>query len=242
MKYFVQSKTTHKICIKKITLVNFDNQNEFVREFKQYRADSIIEWLTERKNGITNVFILTRARAKASKATTAARITNVYYDCLEQIFHFLELESLLNVTVTCKRRQIAAAAKFGDSFGKKLIGSYLSPHRQCGSSRLWFKIMFEIPFGAKTSYSMVFQDDAVSAPRTGCLDQYLAVWKHCADNLSRIFFCHKRSFSIHERELFKNTKSVNIFMCCDLKNYLPKFTNSFPSLRSFQLKVSTQLP
>lgn len=48
-------------------------------------------------------------------------ITNIYYDCLERIFDFLDLESLLNVAGTCKRLQIAAAAKFGDDHGQKYV-------------------------------------------------------------------------------------------------------------------------
>lgn len=46
-------------------------------------------------------------------------ITNICYDCLERIFDFLDLENLLNVARTCKRLQIAAAAKFSDVYGKK---------------------------------------------------------------------------------------------------------------------------
>lgn len=48
-------------------------------------------------------------------------ITNIYYDCLEQIFDFLDLESLLNVAGTCKRLQIAAAAKLSDEYGGKPV-------------------------------------------------------------------------------------------------------------------------
>lgn len=53
-----------------------------------------------------------------------AAITNIYYDCLERIFDFLDLESLLNVAKTCKRLQIAAAANFDDRFGKKIVELY----------------------------------------------------------------------------------------------------------------------
>lgn len=41
-------------------------------------------------------------------------LTTIYYDCLERIFDFLDLKSLLNVADTCKRLRIAAVAKFGD--------------------------------------------------------------------------------------------------------------------------------
>lgn len=49
----------------------------------------------------------------------AKTITNIYYDCLERSFDYLDLESLLNVARTCKRLQIAAAAKFDDDFDEK---------------------------------------------------------------------------------------------------------------------------
>lgn len=51
--------------------------------------------------------------------TESKTITNIYYDCLERILEFLDLESLLNLAGTCKRRQIAATVKFGEDFGKK---------------------------------------------------------------------------------------------------------------------------
>lgn len=53
--------------------------------------------------------------------------TNIYYDCLERIFDYLDLESLLNLAQTCKRLQIAAAAKFSDAYGKICI--LVNPHR-----------------------------------------------------------------------------------------------------------------
>lgn len=50
-----------------------------------------------------------------------ASITNIYYDCLERIYDFLDLENLLNLAGSCKRLQIAAAAKFSHEHGKKRI-------------------------------------------------------------------------------------------------------------------------
>lgn len=52
-------------------------------------------------------------------------ITNIYYDCLEIIFDFLDLEDLLNVALTCKRLQTAAAAKFGEICGDQNV--YILP-------------------------------------------------------------------------------------------------------------------
>lgn len=48
-------------------------------------------------------------------------LTNIYYDCLENIFDYLNLEDLLNVAQTCKRLGIAAAAKFGDLCDKQCV-------------------------------------------------------------------------------------------------------------------------
>lgn len=53
------------------------------------------------------------------KTTEEKTITNICYDCLERIFDFSDLKSLLNVADTCKRLQIAAITKFGDKFGKR---------------------------------------------------------------------------------------------------------------------------
>lgn len=50
-----------------------------------------------------------------------ASLSNIYYDCLERIFDFLDLKSLLNVAKTCKRLEMAAATKFGDDHGQKSI-------------------------------------------------------------------------------------------------------------------------
>lgn len=57
----------------------------------------------------------------AATIATRASITTIYHDCLDRIFDFLDLESLLNVAGTCKRLQIAAAAKFNDEHGKKSV-------------------------------------------------------------------------------------------------------------------------
>lgn len=56
--------------------------------------------------------------------TEAISITNMYYDCLKRIFDFLDLASLLNLAQTCKRLQIAAAAKFSGDHGNKMVWLY----------------------------------------------------------------------------------------------------------------------
>lgn len=48
----------------------------------------------------------------------------IYYDYLERIFDFSDVESLLNVAGTCKRLQIVAAAKFGDEYVDKYFKLY----------------------------------------------------------------------------------------------------------------------
>lgn len=56
-----------------------------------------------------------------TEAEEPKTLTNIYYDCLERIFDFLDLVSILNVARTCKRLQIAAAPKFSDDYSKKRI-------------------------------------------------------------------------------------------------------------------------
>lgn len=53
--------------------------------------------------------------------TEATAITDICYDCLERIFDFLDLKSLLCCAQSCKHLQMAAAAKFGHDFGKKTV-------------------------------------------------------------------------------------------------------------------------
>lgn len=53
--------------------------------------------------------------------TEKKTITKINYDCLERIFYFLDLKSLLMVAQTCKRLKMAAAVKFGDDFGHMRI-------------------------------------------------------------------------------------------------------------------------
>lgn len=49
----------------------------------------------------------------------AKLLTDIYYDCFEKIFDFLEIKDLLNVAQTCKRLQIAAVTKFSQDFTKR---------------------------------------------------------------------------------------------------------------------------
>lgn len=53
--------------------------------------------------------------------SVAKTITNINYDCLEHIFDVLDKKNILNLAQTCKRLQIAAAAKFADDHGNKCI-------------------------------------------------------------------------------------------------------------------------
>lgn len=62
----------------------------------------------------------------------AKTITDICFECLERIFDFLDLESLLNVADTCKRLQMVAATKYGNNYGGKTI--FLSPPQKPGVS------------------------------------------------------------------------------------------------------------
>lgn len=55
------------------------------------------------------------------KIAEAKTIDNLCNELIDRIFDFLDLKSLLNVTGTCKRLQIAAASKFNVDHGKKHV-------------------------------------------------------------------------------------------------------------------------
>lgn len=54
-------------------------------------------------------------------ADTKPNITTIFYDCLERILEYLDMESLLSVAGTCKRLEIGAANYFGEKFGNSMI-------------------------------------------------------------------------------------------------------------------------
>lgn len=166
-------------------------------------------------------------------------ITNIYYDCLERIFDFLDLESLLNLAQTCKRLQIAAAAKISDEYGRKCI--IISPIT-------WFaKIEFTADgrllvlglkpclsflrcFGPKLSHLHV-----IIQSENRYIDQYIS--QYCADTVTRIRFrnFHPRRFLFTKP--FKKVEKLHLVRTLSLGNELQNMVKWFPNLR--HLKIDT---
>lgn len=167
-------------------------------------------------------------------------ITNIYYDCLERIFDFLDLKSLLMVAQTCKRLQIAAAAKFGDLYGKEhimistipiygnknieILYNNLSPI-QVRVIGLRFGLPFLRCFGSKIQHLYVR-----SYCRNGYVDQY--VNQYCAETVTRL--------ESHGQDWFSFTKpfkKVEKLRLCEvrLRNEFPNLVERFPKLRCLEI-------
>lgn len=121
----------------------------------------------------------------------AKNITNIYYDCLERILDLLDLKDLLNLAQTCKRLQIAAAAKFGDTYGEYRVE--LHPRYGFYSSEIYvmtnsvglygnIRLPFLRCFGSKVSeLGIQFTNEDRQADRVG---QYII--EYCVNNLTKI--------------------------------------------------------
>lgn len=175
--------------------------------------------------------------------TDAKRITDICYDCLEPIFNFLDLGSLLNVAQTCKQLQIAAAVKFGHDFGKKII--YLNV---CGRPAVKSGFIFELKteevfglksslavlrcFGGKISYLSVHYKNP--EPQNDYLIRYIN--QYCVDSLTEIRFTSKKRTFLNESfpRPFKNVKQLTM-QYSSLGNQLPIIANWFPNLRHLKL-------
>lgn len=166
-------------------------------------------------------------------------LTNIYYDCLERIFDFLDLESLLNVAGTCKRLQIAAAAKFRDDFGGKTIKLNPFYYRyiriikyddQLDFYGLKMCLPFLRCFGATIlNLSVSYSGENVH------LDNYIN--RYCADNLKKISFVDKIS-SKNFSKPFKNVEKIKFFSVmtkCELKNQLLSIVHLFPNMRELEM-------
>lgn len=172
----------------------------------------------------------------------AKTITNIYYDCLERIFEFLDLKSLLNLAQTCKQLQIAAATKFGHEYGKGriVISPYpiyennyieLSKHPHPYLNRINVRgletcLPFLRCFGAKVQHlHFILQS------KNNYADQY--VNQYCADTLTRIEFYN------HDRFLFtkpfKNVEVLDLYNTISIRNELPNLVKWFPKLRHLKL-------
>lgn len=185
---------------------------------------------------------------EAANAPTP-NITNTCYDCLEHVFDYLDCKSLLNLAGTCRHLQIAAAARFGQNFGKKRIvvspgyanqdkavlnvyGSYIQ------ISGIKFCLPFLRCFGAKFTelailYSSIYWD--TKPKHVHYIDQY--VNQYCADTLTSITLRgdgDRRSLAGNLVNRFKNVKMLDIHKLC-LNNGLSSVGDLFPNLRSLSI-------
>lgn len=161
-----------------------------------------------------------------------------YYDVLERIFEFLDMESFLNLANTCKRLQIAAAAKFHDDFRKKKIVlefseygriSYIEElHREIRVVGLSYCLPFLRCFGANCSHLTVSGLRSTPPIHNDRLDQYIN--RYCADTLTSIRYVEKPSFKLENSpKPFKCVQDVYIGHL-DLGQSLPVIAELFPNL------------
>lgn len=184
-------------------------------------------------------------RQKPDENEEVKSITNICYDCLERIFDFLDLESLLNVAGTCKRLQIAAAAKFSDDYGEKPVhfhpfiksgitfGGMKSGisinYSWIGVNDLKFCFSFIRCFGAKILDLSVHYNGNMNA-QSNLFSQYIN--QYCALTVSSIEFSGTFVLAPRSRPTFpfvenflKPFKSLNV-----LKLNIGKLDSQLPSL------------
>lgn len=169
------------------------------------------------------------------KQAEVKTITNIYYDCLEQIFDFLDILDLLNVARTCKRLQIAAAAKFGDAYGKKFIiilpffgnhGIHFLHADLIRVHELKLCLPFLRCFGSKILNLRVILDP------DSYLDQYIN--QYCVNTLTRIEFHHQMVKRFLFTKPFTNVESLDLNYTC-LRDKLPSLVKWFPKLRHLEM-------
>lgn len=183
-----------------------------------------------------------------SNPTQIKTITNTCYDCLEHIFDYLDLQSLLKVSGTCKRFQIAAAAEFQDEHGKKTIKLTPSPlmgkHEIVAQSNsinvvgLKFCYPFLRYFGAKLSHLSFVEYMTFYCYKN--LEQYIN--QYCADTLTSFEFHYrhcKQTFSMKNNpKPFKHVGKI-VIEICDLHGPFAHINDMFPKLCHLVLGLIT---
>lgn len=164
-------------------------------------------------------------------------LTDLSYDCLERIFDFLDIESLLKLAHTCRQLRVAATSKFGHDYGKRSIYLYrvtretlyrCEPgiHTPFGPVRV-NGLNFCFPllrcFGAKISNLEVDYNNILDE-RKEYLDRYIN--EYCADTLT--------SFSFRNGHMFSPESFVNPFKCVEkIRTSYFNFGNSFSNFREW---------
>lgn len=170
-------------------------------------------------------------------------LTNIYYDCLERIFDFLDLESLLCLANTCKRLQIAASVKFSGILGKREIYLGLSQFNwkkpgiyDNGHLIEVFGLKYGLPllrcFGSKISGLNILYHSK-NEPND-YVDRY--VNQYCADSVKCIAYKRKPRFSpeTHQKP-FKCIERI-VLQNVDVGKHLPLFVTWFPALRQLEMQ------
>lgn len=171
----------------------------------------------------------------SGEATELNTMTNICYELLNRIFDLLDLESLMNVAQTCKRLQIAAAAKFADKCCDELI-IFWPAHQhdqkifKINSTIYCVGIKVCLPllrcFGPKISNLLVMHTDDF-------FDQYLN--QFCADTLIGISFDSKSKLFVDSfTRKFQNVEKICIENS-SLGKHLPDIVNWFPNLRHLKI-------
>lgn len=180
---------------------------------------------------------LQESAAAAVVAETKA-ITNIYYDCLERIFEYLDLESVLSCADTCKRLKIGAAQFFSDEFGDRLIvldnfdggaPGLLVDGRFIVSTRLKMSLALLRCFGNKISNLLVKTDSHIDH-----LIQYII--RYCGDALIHIAFHQGLPvFPIENcQQPFKNVEKIVVSNGI-LNERLASIVHCFPFIKYFSM-------
>lgn len=180
------------------------------------------------------------ATVKRAAAVPETRsITNIYYDCLELIFEFLDLTNLLNVAQTCKRLQIAAAAHYYGSYRQRQVvlkcidsvdttqhGILVHGDDAIDVTGMTFCLPFLRCFGPKLDYlCVIVHTDTI--PCCYLVDEYLN--KYCADNIVDVDFLLKQRFS---PDAYKKpfTKLKSMVLRHGNLNQISRFVDKYPEL------------
>lgn len=176
-------------------------------------------------------------------------LNTLYYDCLERIFDFLDLTSLLNVAQTCKQLQSAAATKFGHQYGHKTVYLYriisnslirYQPGIQVYQSfsgylrvnGLEFCYPFIRCFGAEITRLEVDYNNVLDAHKHH-LDDYIN--QYCADTLVRFAFRNGHAFANENfTKPFKHVEEVSTSYCNFGASFM-EFPNWFPNLQHLRI-------
>lgn len=173
-------------------------------------------------------------------------ITNTCYECLQHVFDYLDLKSLLNVAGTCRKLQTAVATKFEHKFGKKRIVISTGYSNQdkaeldvCGNYIRVSGIKFCLPllrcFGAQMTDIVVFYSSTYWDTRPKhihCIDQYISGF--CADTLAGLTLRGDGDQELSPGRPFKNVKNLDIYKIF-LRNGLSSIGGAFPNLRSLSI-------